>query len=82
MPDIRVETVALSHRVVLESDAISGAVMSQIETQVAAGTLVTLPVEAPWLHTNYGVIRLASRTPGPAAEAFMQVLREVEAGIP
>ena len=40
-----------------------------------------LPLELPWLKTNYGIIRLANRTPSPAAIAFMQVLREVEAGI-
>ena len=40
-----------------------------------------LPLELPWLTTNYGIIRLANRTPSPAAMAFMEILREVEAGI-
>ena len=40
-----------------------------------------LPLDMPYLHTRYGMIRLQSRTPSPAAIAFMAQLREVEASL-
>ena len=80
-PEIRVDTFALVIPVVLQSDAIGGAAPSQIRGELARGEVVMLPLELPWLRMNYGIIRLANRTPSPAAEAFMHLLREVEAGI-
>ena len=80
-PEIRVDTFALALHVVLDSDAIGGAVPSQIRGEIANGEVVMLPLELPWLTTNYGIIRLANRTPSPAAMAFMEILREVEGGI-
>jgi DNA-binding transcriptional LysR family regulator len=80
-PEIRVDTFALARRIVLQSDAVGGAVLSQIQDSVARGEFVMLPLELTWLRTNYGMIRLANRTPSPAAMAFMEILREVEAGI-
>jgi DNA-binding transcriptional LysR family regulator len=81
-PEIRVDTFALARRIVMESDAVGGAVPSQIQDSVARGELVMLPLELPWLKTNYGIIRLANRTPSPAALAFMEILRDVEGRIP
>lgn len=80
-PQIRVETVGLVRRIVMETDAIGAAVSCQIADEVASGRLVPLPLQLPWLKTNYGVIRLANRTLGPAARAFIEILREVESGI-
>ena len=80
-PEIRVDTFALVIPVVLQSDAIGGAAPSQIRGELERGEVVMLPLELPWLKLNYGIIRLANRTPSPAAMAFMENLREVEAGI-
>jgi DNA-binding transcriptional LysR family regulator len=80
-PEIRVDTFALARRIVMQSDAVGGAVPSQIQDSVARGELATLPLDLPWLETAYGILRLANRTPSPAATAFMEILREVEAGI-
>lgn len=80
-PEIHVDSFALVLPVVLQSDAIGGAAPSQVRDEIASGEVVVLPLELPWLKTNYGIIRLANRTPSPAAESFMQILRDVEAGI-
>jgi len=80
-PEIHVDSFALVLPVVLQSDAIGGAAPSQICGELARGEVLMLPLELPWLRTRYGIIRLANRTPSPAAEAFLQILREVEAGI-
>ena len=77
----RVDTFELIRRIVLGSDAVSGAVPAQIEDDLAAGRVVVLPLDLPGLHSAYGIIRLARRTPSPAAEAFAEELRQVEAEI-
>lgn len=80
-PEIHVDSFALVLPVVLQSDAIGGAAPSQIRSELDRGEVRMLPLELPWLRTRYGIIRLANRTPSPAARSFLQILREVEAGI-
>lgn len=79
--DIRVGSFPLAKRIVMESDAVGAAMPIQIADAVASGQLVVLDLDLPWLTTKYGIIRLANRTPSPAAEAFMEILRAVEAEI-
>jgi DNA-binding transcriptional LysR family regulator len=79
--EIRTENVALARQVVLESDAVSVALPRQIEADLALGRLVLLPLDLPWLTTAYGIIRLAHRTPSPAAVEFLELLREVEGAL-
>lgn len=77
----RADTFELIRRIVLESDAVAAAVPAQIAADLAGGRLVALPLELPGIHTNYGIIRLARRTASPAATAFVEALRQVEAEI-
>jgi DNA-binding transcriptional LysR family regulator len=79
--EIRAETVFLACQIVLESDAVSAALPRQIERDVALGKLVILPLEMPSLHTGYGIVRLARRTPSPAVMEFLKLLREVESSL-
>ena len=79
--EIRVDSFGLVLPIVLTSDAISGAAPSQVKGLLDRGDIVLLPLELPWLRTRYGIIRLANRTPTPAAATFIEILREVEAGI-
>jgi DNA-binding transcriptional LysR family regulator len=81
-PRILVETLPTAKRIVLQSAAIGAALPSQIESELKEGSCVVLPVEAPWLRLNYGFILKRARTPSPAASAFMDIVREVEAGGP
>jgi DNA-binding transcriptional LysR family regulator len=81
-PRILVETLPTAKRIVLQSAAIGAALPSQIESELKEGSCVVLPVEAPWLRLNYGFILKRGRTPSPAASAFMEIVREVEAGGP
>jgi DNA-binding transcriptional LysR family regulator len=80
-PTVRVDTFDLLHSVVRYSDAIGLAVDIQIDSGGNAGRLRKLPLDMPYLHTRYGFVRLQTRTPSPAAIAFMAQLREVEAGL-
>ena len=81
-PRVLVETFYTAKRIVLESAAIGAALPSQIERELKEGLCVILPVEAPWLRLNYGLILKRGRTPSPSAKAFMEIVREIEAGIP
>jgi DNA-binding transcriptional LysR family regulator len=79
--ELRVEMPHIARLIAMESDVVGIAVGHQIDDDLAAGRLVQLPLHLPWLGTSYGVMRLAHRTPSPAATAFIAILREVEAGI-
>jgi hypothetical protein len=45
----------------------------------AAGRLVALDFDAPYLRTDYGIATLADRSPAPAMAAFLELLRQAEA---
>jgi DNA-binding transcriptional LysR family regulator len=80
-PEMRVETLHLARLIAIESDAVGVALASQIARDVASGLLASVDLRLPWMTTNYGIIQLAGRTPPPAAKVFLDILREVEAGI-
>jgi DNA-binding transcriptional LysR family regulator len=76
--EARTSTFHMVLQIVQHSDAVSAGLPSQIEQDVALGRLVRLPLEVPGLQTGYGIIRLAHRTLSPAADLFVEQLREVE----
>lgn len=76
---IRVDTLDLVRSIVIGSDAVgllAGA--DEVAEEAKRGRMVALDLELPWLHTEYGFIRLRDRTPSPAETAFMQIARDVE----
>jgi DNA-binding transcriptional LysR family regulator len=75
---IRVDTFRLARDIVLASNALGIAVSRQIAAELRDRLLVFLPISVPWLHSNYGFIRLKGRTPSPATVAFMRHVLEVE----
>jgi len=79
---IFVETFAAAKDVVLGGQALGAAIRGQIDRELRDGLLVILPVDAPWLRLNYGFITKRGRTLSPAAKAFMEIVREIESGIP
>ena len=81
-PRILVQTFHTVKRVVLASPAIGAAIPSQIEPELKEGLLTVLRVEASWLRANYGFITRRGRTLSPVTAAFVEIVREVEKGIP
>lgn len=75
---IRVDTFSLLRDIVLHSDSVGLAAAIQLDPVEQTG-LLKLSLDMPYLQTRYGFIRLQSRTPSPAALAFMAKLRDVEA---
>jgi len=52
-----------------------------LASDTAAGTLVKLPFHVPAMRTDYCVVTLVDRSVSPAAEAFLNQLRDVEGEI-
>jgi DNA-binding transcriptional LysR family regulator len=77
----RVDTFRLVREIVISSDAVGMATASQVAPDEREGLLHRLPLTLPWMYTNYGFVRLKARTPSPAALAFMDKVREVEAAL-
>lgn len=77
-PDIRVDTFSLVRQIVEHGEAVGLALRSQIRAPLRAGRVAILPLSPPWLTTNYGIMRLARRTPSPLVVEFVNILRKVE----
>jgi DNA-binding transcriptional LysR family regulator len=73
VPTVRVDTMGLVMDIVAASDAIGIAMPVHVLPGVQRGDLAVLALDLPFLKSNYGIIRLAGRTPSPAAEAFTRI---------
>lgn len=78
IPALEVEDLASARAIVLASDAISTAAPLQIEDLVRQGRVSVLPLWQPGLNSNYGFIWQRDRMLSPAAEMFMDIVRELE----
>jgi len=76
---LRVDSYRVLRDIVIHSQAVGLATASQTVADEQAGLLTRLPLVLPWIHSHYGLIRRKDRTPSPAALAFMENLRAVEA---
>ena len=81
-PRALVGSFSAAKQVVLGGHALSVAIRSQIAHELHEGILVRLPYAAPWLSINYRFITKCGRTPSPAANAFMVIVRSIESEIP
>jgi len=75
-PAIRCPTIALAVRLVASSDAFTFASLSMVRAELERGHLVPV-LAAPWMRTEWGIVRLRDRTPSPAAIAFAAEVRLV-----
>lgn len=82
IPDLRVDTFGLATQIVEFGDAVGVGLRTQLRGALRAGRIAILPLDLPWLTTNYGIIRQAGRTPSPLVVEFMHILRKVENEIP
>jgi DNA-binding transcriptional LysR family regulator len=81
-PRALVGSFSAAKQVVMGGQVLSVAIHCQIARELDEGLLVRLPYEAPWLSLNYGFITKRGRTPSPAAQAFMAIVRSIESEIP
>jgi DNA-binding transcriptional LysR family regulator len=78
LPAITCDSPAMMKAIVAESDAIGLMPMSLIAREVADGSLVALPTEAPWLGRAFAIIELEDRSLSPSAEQFLRFVRETD----
>lgn len=81
MPAITVNSLDLARLIAMESDALFPGTASMLAHDVAAGRLVRLDFRIPVMTTAYGFVYLRDRTLSPAARAFMDAMRAVEAEV-
>jgi DNA-binding transcriptional LysR family regulator len=78
VPAVEVDDLASCRQIVAQSNTFSAAAPLQIEPWLRSGELVALPFRAPWLRLNYGFIHLSERMLSPAAETYMQLVRDID----
>ena len=78
VPSVEVDNFATVRETVRLSDSISAAVPLQIEAELDAGEFVLLNYQRPWLAPEHGFILLKGRSINPAAEKYMETVRDFE----
>jgi DNA-binding transcriptional LysR family regulator len=76
-----VDTVQLMRTIIAASDAVGLAPAKDVAGRPGPDSFVRLDLDLPWLHGDYGFIRLRDRTPAPAEQVFMELTREIEAEV-
>ena len=77
-PQIECQNIDACLRIVSESDAIGIAPVATLWLPLVKNKVVPILFEAPWLRTNYGILRLRDRTLSPAAIAFCDEVTAAE----
>lgn len=78
LPAITCDSPTMMKAIVAESDAIGLMPMSLIAGEIADGSLVALPIEAPWLGRTFAIVELEDRSLSPSAEQFLRFVREAD----
>lgn len=79
VPPIYVNSYALARQIARDSDALVPGTARMLAPDLAAGQLVRLDFHMPAIRTNYAIIHRRDRSPSPAAQAFIDLVRVVEA---
>lgn len=69
---------AIIKTTVANSDAIAIATYGMLADELESGLFSVLPIKLPGLHGNYHIVNRQGFIPAPAADAFIQVLLELD----
>jgi DNA-binding transcriptional LysR family regulator len=78
-PAIHVDSVSLARRIARETDALAPGTLAMLDPDVQAGRLVLVDFRIAAMQTTYSLMYLRDRTLAPAALAFVDIIRAVEA---
>jgi len=81
IPAIAVESLTMMKIIAAASDAVALLSLSAVADELAGGRLVALNRVEPWLHTQFGIVRLRRRTLSPMATAFLDHLQQVDSEV-
>jgi DNA-binding transcriptional LysR family regulator len=79
IPAIHVNSYALARQIACDTDALVAGTVRMLAPELDAGRLVRLDFEMLGLRTNYAIIHRQDRSLSPAARAFIDLVRDVEA---
>ena len=78
VPAVEVDDVGRIGELVADCDALGLVTLSMVEGELESGRLAVIPLTPDWLRLNYGFVHLARRTLSAPAQAYMQIVREME----
>lgn len=81
VPAIEIDVPLQIASFLIHSDAVAPATLTTMEQHLRSGEVAVLPVTGIPLRTNYGFIYLKNRSLPPAALAYMQEVRAMEAEV-
>jgi len=81
IPAIHVNSYALARQIACDTDALVPGTARMLAPELDAGRLVRLDFHMPGLRTNYSIIYRKDRSLSPAAQAFIDLVRAVEAEV-
>jgi DNA-binding transcriptional LysR family regulator len=77
-----VGTFSAAKHIVLAGQGLGVALPFQLRREIDDGACVLLPIEMPWMSLNCASSPNAVDRNSPAAEAFMDNVRQIEKGLP
>ena len=81
IPAIHVNSYALARQIACDTDALVPGTARMLAPELDAGRLVRLDFHMRGLRTNYAIIYRKDRSLSPAAQAFIDLVRAVEAEV-
>ena len=80
-PTVTCESLDMMKTIAAGSDGVAILPLNVIARELEEGTLAVLPLVEPSVRADFGLIRLANRTPPPSAEDFTRLLHEADASV-
>ena len=81
VPAIHVNSYAMACQIACDTDALVPGTARMLAPELNSGRLVRLDFHMPGLRTNYAMIHRQDRSLSPAAQAFIDLVRAVEAEV-
>lgn len=80
-PAVACESLEMMKVIAAGSDAVAILPLSVVARELEEGTLAALSLVEPSVRVEFGLIRLANRTPPPSAGDFTSLMLEADAGV-
>ena len=78
-PTVTCESLDMMKAIAAGSDGVALLPLNVVARELEEGTLAALPLVEPSVQADFGLIRLANRTPPPSVEDFARLLLEADA---
>jgi DNA-binding transcriptional LysR family regulator len=79
LPAITVDSLSAAKKIALGCDALLPITPNCVDAELQSGDLVIIDFNAPWMQSTYGFVAKRDRTLAPAALAFIELVKQIEA---